>query len=110
MTVIGGCTSLRFSLSVRVVRVDPAPSPPVVRTKSGGGRLRRDLEIGERSRQVNRADREPDAAGGGRSYAAREYSVVRPNSFRSRTIVPAAAVGLGSGATRLSAMWGRPRL
>jgi len=35
-----------------------------MRTKSGGGRLNRDLEIGERSRQVNRADREPDACRG----------------------------------------------
>ena len=34
---------------------------------------------------------------------------MRPNTFHSRTIAPAAAVGLGSGATRSSAKWGQPQ-
>jgi len=80
----------------------------VVRTKSGDGRLNQDLGA-VRGQGGDASEREPEGAAGP-NYAAREYSVVRPNSFRSRTIAPAAAAGFGSGATRSSAMWGRPWL
>ena len=69
--------------------------------------MTRDVGTGEELAGGSELATSPDLAGGGRSYAAREYSVVRADSFRSRTILTAAAVGLGSGATRLSAMWGR---
>ena len=64
----------------------------MVRTKSGQGRLNRDLGTGEELAGGSELATSPDRGGGGLSYAARDYSLVRPNSFRTRTILPAAAL------------------